>query len=135
MRGLGGRGLVLDAHGRPGAGSTGDLGDPRIPGARSLAASAIAKVPLRAGDRPRASSWGHARVWWPSGTVRDGWLRTGEGHEFTAAVAAEVTQRLLHGEGHPGAFTPGALFGSELAEAAGGTFLTGHAISPTPTKR
>ena len=110
----------------------------RIPGARNLATSAIAKVPLRAGDRPRASSWGHARVWWPSGTVRDGWLRTGEGHEFTAAVAAEVTQRLLNGDGHPGAFTPGALFGSELAEAAGGTFVNSQAISPaagpTPTK-
>jgi hypothetical protein len=63
----------------------------------------------------------------PSGTVRDGWLRTGEGHEFTAAVAAEVTQRLLHGDGRPGAFAPGALFGSELAEAAGGT--------PTKTDR
>ncbi len=97
----------------------------RIPGVRSLATNSIAKLPVRAGDRPRASSWAHARVWWPSGTVRDGWLRTGEGHEFTAAVAAEVTQRLLRGDGRPGAFTPGALFGSELAEAAGGTLLTG----------
>ncbi|KDE99301.1 membrane protein [Mycolicibacterium aromaticivorans JS19b1 = JCM 16368] len=102
----------------------------RIPGLRNLATTAIAKLRVRAGDRPRASSWGHARVWWPSGSVRDGWLRTGDGHDFTAAVAAEVTQRLLRGDGRPGAFTPGALFGSELAEAAGGSFLTGDAISP-----
>jgi len=81
------------------------------------------------GATGRASSSGHARVWWPSGAVRDGWLRTGEGHEFAVAVAAEVTQRLLHGDGRPGAFTPGALYGSELAEAAGGTLLTGQAIS------
>ena len=97
---------------------------------KSSEATAIAKLRVRAGDRPRASSWGHARVWWPSGSVRDGWLRTGDGHDFTAAVAAEVTQRLLRGDGRPGAFTPGALFGSELAEAAGGSFLTGDAISP-----
>jgi hypothetical protein len=42
---------------------------------------------------------------------------------FTAAVAEEVAQRLLKGEGRPGSHTPGALFGSELAEAAGGEFL------------
>ncbi|WP_167104773.1 saccharopine dehydrogenase NADP-binding domain-containing protein [Mycobacterium sp. DL592] len=106
----------------------------RIPGVRRLVTSAIARVPLHAGDRPRASSWAHARVWWPSGTVRDGWLQTGEGHEFTAAVAAEVTQRLLLGDGRPGAFTPGALFGAGLAEAAGGTLFSGQAISPTPMK-
>ena len=43
--------------------------------------------------------------------------------DFTASVAAEVTCRLLHGEGRPGAFTPGALFGAELAEAPGGLFV------------
>ena len=104
----------------------------RIPGARRLAVSVVAKVPLRAADRPRASSWGHARVWWSSGIVRNGWLRVGEGHEFTAAVAAEVTQRLLKGEGRPGSHTPGALFGSGLAEAAGATITVTQGISPDP---
>ena len=104
----------------------------RIPGARRLAVSALAKVPLRAAERPRASSWGHARLWWSSGIVRDGWLRVGEGHEFTAAVAAEVTQRLLKGEGRPGSHTPGALLGSELAEAAGATITITQGIRPNP---
>ena len=43
--------------------------------------------------------------------------------DFTTAVTAEVAQRLFKGEGQPGAYTPGALFGPELAEAVGGEFL------------
>jgi len=94
-----------------------------IPGIGRFAVSRIARIPLRAQDRPRPSSWGHARAEWSSGTVREGWLRAGDGMDFTAAVAAEVTHRLLKGDGRPGAYTPGALFGSELAEAVGGAFL------------
>ncbi len=56
-------------------------------------------------------------------TNQEGWLRTGDAMDFTTAVAAEVTQRLLTGENQPGAYTPGALFGPELAEAVGGEFL------------
>jgi len=95
----------------------------RLPGVGRFAAARIARIPLRAHDRPRPSSWGHARVEWSSGRVREGWLRVGDGHDFTAAVAAEVTRRLLKGEGRPGSHTPGALFGSELAEAVGGEFI------------
>jgi len=95
----------------------------RLPGMSALATRGLARVPLRAAERARPSSWGHARVQWPSGTVRDGWLRVGDAMEFTASVAAEVTCRLLHGEGRPGSYTPGALFGAELAEAAGGSFV------------
>jgi short subunit dehydrogenase-like uncharacterized protein len=40
-----------------------------------------------------------------------------------AAATAEVAQRLARGEGRPGAFTPAALFGPELALAAGGEFV------------
>jgi hypothetical protein len=43
--------------------------------------------------------------------------------DFTARVATEVALRLARGQGRPGAFTPGALFGPELAGAAGGEFL------------
>jgi hypothetical protein len=43
--------------------------------------------------------------------------------EFTVSVAVEVTSRLCRGEGKPGAYTPGALFGPELAEQAGGEFI------------
>jgi hypothetical protein len=42
---------------------------------------------------------------------------------FTTTVAATVAERLLADQGQPGAYTPGALFGPELAEAAGGIFL------------
>jgi hypothetical protein len=97
----------------------------RIPGAARFATDRIARIAQRPRPRRQPFSWGHARVEWPSGRVRDGWLRTGEGHDFTAAVAAEVTRRLLDGEGQPGAHTPGALFGATLAEAAGGELLVG----------
>lgn len=101
----------------------------RIPGISGFAVNRIARIRLRAKDRPRPHSWAHARAEWSSGTVREGWLRAGDGMDFTAAVAAEVTQRLLKGEGRPGAYTPGALFGAGLAEAVGGEFLVeqGHA--------
>ena len=56
----------------------------------------------------------------------EGWLRAGDGMAFTASVAAEVTGRLLRGEGRPGSHTPGTLFGPELAEAVGGEFIVGQ---------
>lgn len=77
----------------------------------------------------RVSSWAHARAEWADGTVREGWLRVGDGTEFTASVAAEVTQRLLADDGRPGAHTPGALFGPAVAEAAGGEFLLDHPVT------
>ncbi len=95
----------------------------RIPGVGRLAVGGMARIPLRAQGMPRPSSWAHARAEWSDGTVREGWLRAGDGMAFTAAVAAEVAHRLLTGAGRPGAYTPGALFGPELAEAVGGEFL------------
>lgn len=99
----------------------------RVAGVRRLAVSRIARIPLPVQQKTQPSSWAHARVEWSNGTVRDGWLRVGDGHDFTAAVAVEVTRRLLAGDGRPGAHTPGALFGSELAEAAGGQFILDQA--------
>ena len=95
----------------------------RIPIVSRLAIKLIARIPLRAQEMSRPSSWGHARAEWSGGTVREGWLRVGDGHDFTASVTAEVAQRLLKGEGRPGSHTPGALFGPELAEAVGGEFI------------
>lgn len=98
----------------------------RIPGVVGFAAGRLARVKTKAKDRPRESSWARARVQWPSGEVREGWLRAGEdAMAFTAAAAAEVAQRLVRGEGQAGAHTPGEVFGPELAEAAGGEFLLG----------
>ena len=68
-------------------------------------------------------SWARARVEWPDGQVRTGWLRAGDGYTFLAKVSATVAHRLLDGEGQPGCFTPGALFGTQLAIDAGGTFV------------
>ena len=96
---------------------------------RSFAKRRLARLHISARERPREYSWGHASVQWSDGTHQEGWLRTGDGMDFTATVAAEVAERLLQAEGRPGAYTPGALFGPELAEAAGGTFLL------TPTHR
>ena len=90
---------------------------------RTFAKRRLARLKISARERPREHSWGHASVQWPDGTHQEGWLRTGDAQEFTAAVATEVAKRLLTGEGRPGAYTPGALFGPELAEAAGGAFL------------
>jgi hypothetical protein len=42
---------------------------------------------------------------------------------FTAAAAADVVLRLARDEGCPGAYTPGALFGPDLAIRAGGELL------------
>ena len=61
----------------------------------------------RARERPREHSYAHARVEWADGTVREGWLRTGEGGDFTAAVAAEVARRAL---GRGMVLAPGVVF-------------------------
>ena len=105
----------------------------RVPGVSGLAARAIARILLRAQPMSRDASWGHARVQWPDGEVREGWLRAGEATRFTAAVAAQVTRRLLQGQGRPGAHTPGALFGPQLARDAGATLVLEGA--PTPEDR
>jgi hypothetical protein len=73
---------------------------------------------------PRESTWAHAVVQWDSGEVREGWLRLGNASDFTSGVLAEVAYRLLQGDGRPGAFTPGSLFGAELAEQLGGVLMT-----------
>lgn len=95
----------------------------RVSAVAGFATRRLAKVAVPAHDRPRASSWARAQVQWASGTSREGWLGAGDGMDFTAAVAAEVTHRLLAGEGRPGAHTPGTLFGASLAESAGGKFV------------
>jgi short subunit dehydrogenase-like uncharacterized protein len=96
-----------------------------IPGAAGLAARRLARVQVKPAPRPRESSWAHAVAEWPSGDIREAWLRAGEGMDFTSAALAETALRLARGEGRPGAFTPGVLFGPSLAEAAGAEFVAG----------
>ena len=91
-----------------------------VPPVRRFAVRRLAAVKTTARPRPREHSWGHARIEWPDGTVREGWLQVGEAQGFTGAVPAEVARRLLAGEGSAGAHTPAALFGPGLAESCGG---------------
>jgi hypothetical protein len=95
----------------------------RIGPLRRFAGRRLAAVRTPAKPRPRAHSWGHARVEWDDGTVREGWLRLGDANAVTASVAAEVTARLAAGHGRPGAFTPAGLFGDGLAMAVGGQYV------------
>jgi len=71
----------------------------------------------------RKVSWAHARVEWPDGRTREGWLRAGDAYAFLARTVAGIATRLARGDGRPGVFTPGALFGPELAVEAGGAFV------------
>jgi short subunit dehydrogenase-like uncharacterized protein len=96
----------------------------RLPGLAGFATRRLARITTAsAKERPRRSSWGRARVEWPSGLVREGWLRTGEAMTFTVGAVTEVARRLAKGEGRPGAFTPAGLFGPEVALAAGAEFV------------
>ena len=92
-----------------------------IPAVRRFAIKRIGAVPVKATPPPRANSWGHAVIEWPDGTTREGWLRTGP--EYANDVVAEVAARLAHGEGKPGAYTPAALFGPDVATVGGANFI------------
>lgn len=81
--------------------------------------------PVTAGD----VSWAYARLEWADGSRREAWLRTGEGYAFTAKVATLAAIRLAEGATQPGAFTPGALFGAEVARQAGGEIVTQGGVS------
>ncbi|QUW88907.1 saccharopine dehydrogenase NADP-binding domain-containing protein [Streptomyces sp. V17-9] len=98
---------------------------------RRFALSRLAKAKMKESPAPRRHSWGHAVVTWADGTRREGWLRADDGMAYTASVAASVAARLARGEGRPGAYTPGALFGAGLAEQAGGQFLLHDTTGPT----
>jgi short subunit dehydrogenase-like uncharacterized protein len=88
-------------------------------GVRALAHRLVARLRLTMPVTASEQSWAYARLEWADGDRREAWLRTGEGYEFTGAVAAAVARRLAEGTARAGAFTPGALFGAELAREAG----------------
>jgi short subunit dehydrogenase-like uncharacterized protein len=94
-----------------------------VPALRRLAVDRLGRVPVKAVPRPREHSWGHAVVEWADGTRHEGWLSAGDGMDFTADVTATVTELLARGVGRPGAWTPAAALGTDLATIAGGTFV------------
>ncbi len=81
--------------------------------------------PVKSGD----ISWAYARLEWPDGTHREAWLRAGEGYSFTARVAAHTATQISDGQVDPGAFTPGVLFGADLARSAGAQIITPGAVT------
>ena len=89
---------------------------------RKLAASRMARMTMGERPKPRAHTWAHARVIWDD-EVAEGWLRAPEGMQFTSNVIAQAVIRLLDGGTPPGVYTPGEVFGPELAVAAGGEFV------------
>lgn len=93
----------------------------RVGSIRRAAAKQFAKLPSP--RRANKHSWAHARVEWAGGRAKEGWLQAGEAMEFTARIAAAVAARLFKGEGRPGAYTPGVLFGPDLVSEAGGQLL------------
>lgn len=100
---------------------------------RRFAVRRLAAIKVEPAPRPRRHSWGHAVITWPDGTRREGWLRADDGMDYTAAVAAETALRLARGEAGPGAYTPAAALGADLAVAAGGTFLLDEPARPGTT--
>lgn len=96
-----------------------------VPALRRFATRRMAGIRLKAAPRPRRHSWGHAVVTWPDGTSREGWLRAGDGMDYTADIAAETAARLARNDGKPGAYTPAAALGPDLATASEAVFLLG----------
>jgi short subunit dehydrogenase-like uncharacterized protein len=135
------------AHRASGAGAvlaySGEVPSGRIARALLPAVSALLAVrPIRAVlqrfvSRMRLSppvksgevSWAYARLEWAGGTHREAWLRTGEGYGFTAKVAAHTAARISNGTAQAGAFTPGALFGTDLARDAGAEIITPDGVT------
>jgi hypothetical protein len=93
----------------------------KIAPVRRFAARRIAAIEVKptTATAPQVS-WSYARVEWVSGEARQGWMRTGDAMVFTADVMARVAIHLANGGCMPGAYTPGALFGPELANECGG---------------
>ncbi|WP_068176249.1 saccharopine dehydrogenase NADP-binding domain-containing protein [Mycobacterium sp. UM_CSW] len=89
----------------------------------------VSRMRLSPPVKPGDVSWAYARLEWPDGTHREAWLRTGEGYGFTAKVAAHTAVRLTNGAARAGAFTPGALFGTELARDAGAGIITPEGVT------
>ena len=86
---------------------------------RAVAHWLVARLRLAPPVTAAEQSWAYARLEWADGSQRQAWLHTGEGYQFTAAVAAAVARGLVDGTAPAGAFTPGALFGVALAREAG----------------
>jgi saccharopine dehydrogenase (NAD+, L-lysine-forming) len=101
-------------------GPVGDLETARL---ASGAANVVAYIADPAAPGGGNGSWTWAEAVGPDGQVLTAELRTGEGVQATAAIAAETARRVLAGAKH-GAWTPGQLFGAALVTDATGAQVT-----------
>jgi hypothetical protein len=89
----------------------------------------VARQPAREvelDDGARSLAW--ARVTDVQGEQFQSLWEFPEGYGVVARAVAEVTCRLLAGQGRPGAWFPGELFGLEIAQACGGRVLFETAV-------
>lgn len=99
----------------------------RFPLVRRQLQKSFSKMPNTPPQRD--ISWARAVVEWADGRRRIGWLRSSDAYEFLGRAAAETAIRLANQKGKSGVHTPGSLFGAELAEIAGGTFILDEAAA------
>jgi short subunit dehydrogenase-like uncharacterized protein len=78
-------------------------------------------------------SLSYAQLAWANGETRAGWLRMGDGYAFSGKVAATAVRAQLAGEVPPGAHTPAAVLGPQLAYQAGATLVIDQSNS-TPAQ-
>jgi saccharopine dehydrogenase (NAD+, L-lysine-forming) len=97
-------------------GPVGDLETARL---ASGAANVVAYIADPAGPGSGNGSYAWAEAVGPDGQALTAELRTGEGVQATAAIAAETARRVLAGA-RPGAWTTGQLFGAALVTDATG---------------
>jgi short subunit dehydrogenase-like uncharacterized protein len=79
-------------------------------------------------------SLSYAQLDWANGESRAGWLQMGDGYAFSGRVAAAVVRAQLAGKMPPGAHTPAAALGAQLAFEAGATLVI-HEANCTPARK
>ena len=73
-------------------------------------------------------SLSYAELDWPDGTSRRGWLKMGDGYDFSGRVAAAVVRAQLSGRVRHGAYTPAAVLGPQLAFDAGAELVVNESV-------
>lgn len=76
-------------------------------------------------------SLSYAQLDWANGESRAGWLKMGDGYEFSGKVGAAVVLAQLAGAVPPGVHTPASVLGPDLALGAGARFVVDEAHGTT----
>jgi short subunit dehydrogenase-like uncharacterized protein len=94
----------------------------------------LTNSPGPAADDDEYVSLSYGQLDWANGETRAGWLQMGDGYAFSGKVAAGAVRAQLTGTVPPGAHTPAAVLGPELAYQASATLLIDDATS-TPARK